>query len=776
MINTFTSNNHYLLPRYDGMGDVILLSGFLHALRAAISDNARITMHVRKPLAALKELFPETIEWKTTEVHPYAQRPEADVVKELAESFREIGADCVLSTTHNARWLDRVAAAALRSAKRVALGEARELATDVQYAFKNAGLPDNGPYFEHRVSASEWSHETEKYASLWKSLGFTGELPPPRLTVPDKWNSRAEKILSQEELDPGAFIVCAPAGHENVRIKNWGPKRYGRLLARAAKESHVRSLLVGHESEAEILYAVQNEARAHGGAPVLFLGNAANLPLTAALISAAGWYCGNDTGLMHMASALGKPVAAVFGGGTWPRFTPTGDYALALRTLPCFGCYWECHFASGPCIQLVDEETAWSALSKVLNNTTGFQERFEAPTLFDTYLSDVAAAVKKGDQAKVVHLQERQEALNTWQLGLRQFSDSLDKRANHVHEFERRMKAAMRKPSILVGFPEDSQDYPDHGPPPVTFSIVTPSFKRWSYLDNCIESVLTQEGNFAIEYVVQDGDSPRQVIDVLDRWRIACDTGAFKPKCKGGISYTVTTEPDNGMYDALNRGFAKTSGEIMAWLNTDDLYHPGAFETVRQIFQRFPDVGWITGIPNSFNQYGARTGLDSFPSAYSREYIRRGWYDARFIRYGFNWIPQDCCFWRRSLWEKAGGYLDENKRYAADFDLWQRFAAHTDLVKVYVLLGGFRCHGDQLTAEPGQYDAELPQRKKPPKTLGALNIACKMLPPFRRFVFRGGKLTFPIRLIGLRRGHLTGRTIHWSYQTNSWVMQWRPVL
>ena len=93
----------------------------------------------------------------------------------------------------------------------------------------------------------------------------------------------------------------------------------------------------------------------------------------------------------------------------------------------------------------------------------------------------------------------------------------------------------------------------------------------------------------------------------------------------------------------------------------------------------------------------------------------------KFRKYGFNWVQQESTFWRRSLWEKAGGRLDDRFKYAADFFLWREFAKHTDLVKVSSFLGGYRSHGDQVTGDPEVYRDELPGVGKPPAGLSFLD-------------------------------------------------------
>jgi len=130
-------------------------------------------------------------------------------------------------------------------------------------------------------------------------------------------------------------------------------------------------------------------------------------------------------------------------------------------------------------------------------------------------------------------------------------------------------------------------------------SIVTPSFDRADYLDDTIESVLTQAGDFDLEYVIQNAGESAAVREILDRWESMVISGAFQPRCRA-LRFQVVHERDSGMYDGINRGFARCSGDVMAWVNSDDLYHPKAFQTVTQAFSQNPAAHWVAGIANSF--------------------------------------------------------------------------------------------------------------------------------------------------------------------------------
>lgn len=306
-------------------------------------------------------------------------------------------------------------------------------------------------------------------------------------------------------------------------------------------------------------------------------------------------------------------------------------------------------------------------------------------------------------------------------------------------------------------------------------SVVTPTYNRATYLDHTIESIVTQKGDFDLEYIVQDGGSKGEVPDILRKWKERIDGGTVGRGCRS-LDFRYFIEPDRGMYDAINRGFARSSGDVLAWLNSDDMYHPFALQTVAQIFGRFDSIHWLTGIPNSFNRYGSRSGYDAFPPAYSRRFLRDGCYRLACLDKGFNWIQQESCFWRRSLWEKTGGALDTRYAYAADFYLWLAFADHTDLVKVNSFLGGFRVHDDQFTNDPGLYAAELPEIKPVPGGYRILRSLLHRFPSTKKYFFNA-RHGFPfLNILGLRFADLVGRTVEWSFADQEWKMWTKAIL
>jgi len=198
-------------------------------------------------------------------------------------------------------------------------------------------------------------------------------------------------------------------------------------------------------------------------------------------------------------------------------------------------------------------------------------------------------------------------------------------------------------------------------------TIVTPSFNQARFLEATIESVLNQDYP-RIEYIVLDGGSTDGSVDIL---RKHADRLA-----------TYVSEPDRGQTDAINRGFGMAHGEILAWLNSDDVYYPGAVSEAVAYLQAHPEVGMVHGEAHYLDEAGL--AVAHFPSA------RTSHLD---LRRGAPRIAQQAAFFRATAWKMVGP-LDPTFQYAMDYDLWVRISAVTTLAYVPALWAGFRLHGE----------------------------------------------------------------------------------
>ncbi|MCE7040124.1 glycosyltransferase family 2 protein [Dyadobacter sp. CY312] len=199
-------------------------------------------------------------------------------------------------------------------------------------------------------------------------------------------------------------------------------------------------------------------------------------------------------------------------------------------------------------------------------------------------------------------------------------------------------------------------------------SIVTPSFNQAAYLESTILSVISQ-GYPNLEYIIIDGGSTDGSVDIIKKY-------------ESKIAFWVS-ERDAGLYDALQKGFEKSTGEIMAWINSDDMYHRKSLFLVADIFERFSKVRWLMGSNTFYDEQG-----NSF--LYENDAYQQRCSKWRMYLNDGNYIQQESVFWKRDLWIETGSYIDKNYALAADFELWSRFFRKDELYTTSYILGGFR--------------------------------------------------------------------------------------
>jgi ADP-heptose:LPS heptosyltransferase/predicted nucleic acid-binding Zn-ribbon protein len=349
----------YLRP--DTIGDLVIFSSALAQLQAAW-PKARHTIVVRPGYETLAPLFSPALVWQLARFNPFAQKPSAcrGELTSLLGELEKLSPDLILAPTHNRTWLEVAVAAHFPKARRVALG-----ARDVDPIFATALRLELGvsaaTAFGETVPADERETDWENQHRLVDHLlteGKKGPRPFPSVSVPAASAAQAEKILAEKGLASGAFVAVFPAGLANVQVKAWPTEKFAQLILSLQRDAQFNTplLLLGHVSEAKILEDVCAAVAKLGGTkPAFWLGRDGEVPVLAALLRRARFYVGHDTGAMHLAAAVGRPVVGIFGGGHGARFRPIGTQAVTVvQPLPCFGCNWDCHFGDGPCVKSLD--------------------------------------------------------------------------------------------------------------------------------------------------------------------------------------------------------------------------------------------------------------------------------------------------------------------------------------------------------------------------------------------------------------------------------------
>jgi len=196
-------------------------------------------------------------------------------------------------------------------------------------------------------------------------------------------------------------------------------------------------------------------------------------------------------------------------------------------------------------------------------------------------------------------------------------------------------------------------------------TIITPNYNQAEFIEETILSVIEQSYQ-NVEYIIIDGGSTDGSVEIIKKY-------------EKYLAYWIS-EPDKGLYHALQKGFDRATGEIFGWINSDDKLHPHALSVIAEIFGCFEEVNWLTGCLSVYDEKG-RT-ISAVPP--------KQWSKYHFYLHEYEWIQQESTFWRKSLWHEAGGYLNVDLKYAADFELWLRFFRYAKLFTIQTILGGFR--------------------------------------------------------------------------------------
>ncbi len=209
-------------------------------------------------------------------------------------------------------------------------------------------------------------------------------------------------------------------------------------------------------------------------------------------------------------------------------------------------------------------------------------------------------------------------------------------------------------------------------------TIVTPSFNQAAFLQQTIDSVLAQDYS-EIEYIIVDGGSRDGSVDIIRQ-------------NESHLAWWMSGR-DSGQGSAINRGFAHASGNILAWLNSDDLLAPSAVRIAVDALLCDSHVGVVYGDRLHIDERGNVIGINRMPS-----------YSPRMFRRNIT-LPQETVFFRRELFDQVGG-IDESLHFSLDFDLWVRMSRLTQMRHIPAFLGSFREHRKSKSVNALRYRDE----------------------------------------------------------------------
>jgi len=189
-------------------------------------------------------------------------------------------------------------------------------------------------------------------------------------------------------------------------------------------------------------------------------------------------------------------------------------------------------------------------------------------------------------------------------------------------------------------------------------SIITPSYNQGQFIAETIESVISQKGDFFIDYIIMDGESNDNTIEIIKKYDISLKKSEYKIQCLG-IEFRWFSEKDNGHADAINKGFKIAKGEIIAFLNSDDTYEQGCLETVNEVFTKNISIEIVYGQAFYINEHSELSGF------YSTKDININ------SLFEHCYICQPALFMRKEVFHNVGEF-NINIGNSIDYEYWLR--------------------------------------------------------------------------------------------------------
>lgn len=598
--------------------------------------------------------------------------------------------------------------------------------------------PSSSMRFDVVAEVDENQPEVEKYGVLAATLlDEPLASTTPRLAPDDNSVAQARETLARLGLEPDGYWVAAVAGTSHVSLKQWRPSAWGEVLGDWSRAHGRRFLFVGIPQETPVIDAVRSAMGDRADHSAVFAGENGSIGHLLALTSLSSGYAGHDTGPMHIAAATGKPVLAVFGGGTWPRFVPAVEPSCSITVgVPCVGCGWSCAFQEPHCIRDVPVPGVKQAVEDLESGKVKGREVRVIPAddvLRSQMLREAAESVRtqireRGELARQLHQTrenvesrelEQQHAIEQLRNGIE--SQIRELQLRHAEEvavqsrqfselsesLRSQLAAQAETLSALAG--RIAAIEPKIPPPRVPFkvrfakrivgkghyvpllgyrslpkiTIVTPVKNGQEWIRDTIESVLGQDYPH-LEYIIVDGGSTDDTPKILEEYRQRIDG--------------IISEADEGMYDAIAKGFELATGDVLGYLNADDVFEPGGLLRVGEYFRDHRRAK-VVYHEDTVTMDGWR-----FPN------IAQPRVDVYKLLAGHT-LFQDGVFFRKSAYLMAGG-IDRSLRRAGDWELWLRLSRMWGLRRAPGHVSSFRIRKGQISEDRPAYEAEQETARK----------------------------------------------------------------
>jgi|GEM_PF-1751883 len=519
----------------------------------------------------------------------------------IGESLKKVGFDLCLNSVYSREPLTDFLVLASESPVTIALDGNDANCSESYLACANQR------YTYIIKSPGKWKHEIQRHIDFLNGLGIHVTDLEPVVWLSKEDQRQAIEFYRKHGIEPEkALVFFAGAQNECRRFKYWGL-----ALDEFCRKHGLSVVAVGSSDDKKINQINLNALRV----PYVNVSGSTSLRMTAAILKLSRLAVGTETGLAHIACAVGVPTVVLLGGGHFGRFMPyKGKLALATLPLECFGCNWYCKLSGYNCVKDVDHTVLFKAMEYAYN----------------------------GNNSLPVIVSQKITSCTDYLPGI-EYESLRSRYEISDYSFE-------EVQPVEVVFPKN---YYQQSP---LVSAIVSAYKSEKYLRGCLEDLENQTISDRLEIIVIDSASPQNERMIVEEFRKKYDN----------IIYVRTSNRET-VYGAWNRGVRLARGRYITNANTDDRHRKDAFEVMVGVLEENPDVAlvyadcWITRCENeTFDKF---TNAGQFVwQEFSRSFLAN---KGCFVG------PQP--MWRKEIHEKYG-FFDSTFVAAGDYEFWMRIA------------------------------------------------------------------------------------------------------
>ncbi len=362
-----------LITNPDTMGDFVLRQPLFAELSAAGHELLLVTRSAVSPLAPYAAPGARVVHCPLNPYEPNFPKHLGEL-ESLVNTCRDFAPNRIVVAPYQRTLLDEYLVECLPDTPSIGMNG---------YLFRGspaAGLDQSSSLkLSQEAAVSEDDLEIRKNEALCAAvLGRNVTLPPPAIEATEESREHAFSLLRKLGFNAErVWVACA--GHSQwTAIRNWNLENWSQTLSRICERHEIEIVFPETRDEDEATEAIRRGMGAMRDRTVNLCSSPLSLPQLIGLLSVSAGYLGRDTGPMHLAAALGKPVVAVFGGGTWPRFIPAARNGCAVTVeVPCSGCDWHCHLSDSFCVKTVSEEAVLKGFARTASESGPFRVQRE---------------------------------------------------------------------------------------------------------------------------------------------------------------------------------------------------------------------------------------------------------------------------------------------------------------------------------------------------------------------------------------------------------------